>query len=129
VRHIPESTEHFPTESPSVLRIASDLAFKPKMQVGGERNWAASKMRAAGDKGTVARNRERLDAQWTKIDSIVPAGRNNLSNDTRSSGDDDTDNLTRNEGTTLDDDDGYDRSLLDGGNDAGNNMTLTGGDN
>lgn len=129
VRHIPESTEHFPTESPSVLRIASDLAFKPKMQVGGERDWAASKMRAAGDKGTAARNRERLDAQWTKIDSIVPAGRNNLSNDTRSSGDNDADNLTRNEGTTLDDDNGYDRSLLDGGNDAGNSMTLTGGDN
>ncbi len=59
----------------------------------------------------------------------MPVVRNNLSNDTRSSGDDDADNFNKNEGTMLDDDNDYDESFLDGGNDSGNSMTIKGGDN
>jgi hypothetical protein len=67
VRHITESAEHFPTESPSVLCITSDPVYKPKVQVGGERDWSVNKMRSARDKRKDALKQERLDAPWTKV--------------------------------------------------------------
>ena len=129
VRHIPESAERFRIESPSVLCIATDPAYKSNVRVGGERDWAASKMGATQDNGTVARKQERPDASGTKIDRTVPAGRNNLSNDTRSSGDDDADNFSKNESTMLNDGKDYDDSSLDDGNGADKSITRKGVDN
>jgi hypothetical protein len=70
-RHITEYAEHFPTESPSGLRIASDPAYELKVQVGGERDWAASKMRVTRDNWTTARKQERPNTPWTKIDTTT----------------------------------------------------------